>query len=186
MIVADKIRLDAETHQYWLGDKRVPGYSEIVRDMGVVKDNPFWSDTGREIGIALHAWLLHLAELKPEVAEPDPRIAGKVGGIRKFLRESGFKFQFGEVPQYDPVSRYACTPDLCGHLGNFSVNIDAKAGAAHKSHVLQLAAQRIALKAGGFHVQKSFSLYLKNNDYRLVEQDTREHEPRWHIKGEYQ
>ena len=189
--MADKIRLDAD-HRYWLGDKEVPGYSHIVKSLGVVEDSPFWTEEGREAGTALHAWLLHLAQGKPEVSKPDPRIAGKVEGIRKFLRESGFKLAFGEVAQYEPVLRYACTPDLCGTLGMFSVNIDMKAGAKQKSHPLQLAAQKIALCYHPFRVQKSFSLYLKEGDYRLVEQDTRTHEANWrifmaayHSRGEY-
>lgn len=191
------IRLDEKDHSYWAGDPlgkyiRVPGYSEIVKDLGIVRDNPHWTEQGREMGTALHLYLLFLAQGKKLSTEPDPRIAGKVKGIQKFLENSGFKLAFGEVPQYDPTLRFACTPDLVGHLGSFSVNIDCKAGASQKSHVLQLAAQNIALAAGGFRVQKSFVLYLKDDDFRLVEQDTRIHEPRWrsivqtyHIKQEY-
>lgn len=187
-----KIRLDEATHRYYLGDKEVPGYSAICADLGITKPNPYWTEQGREMGTVLHQYLLFLAQGKVASSEPDARIAGKVKGIKKFLENSGFKLAFGEIPQYDPVLRYACTPDLVGHLGAFAVNIDCKAGGAQKTHVLQLAAQKLALAAGGFRVQKSFGLYLKDDDFRLIEQDTRPHEPRWrsivqtyHIKREY-
>lgn len=185
------IRLD-DSHCYWLDDKPVPGFSQIVRELGIVKDNPFWTEDGREEGKAIHLWLHHLARGKTFFSPPDPRIAGRVEGIKKFLQDTKFKLAFGEMPQYDPVSRFATTPDLVGNIGLFTVNIDAKRGSPQKWHVLQLAAQRIALIAGGFRPQKSFGLYLGEEAYRLVEQDVVKHEPRWrniaavyHIAKEY-
>lgn len=194
--VAPYIRLDAE-HRYWVGNplgecKRVPGFSEIVRELGIVPENPFWTHDGREEGQTLHQWLLFLAQERTASEPPVASIAAKVEGIVKFLRESGFKLKFGEIPQYDPVSRFCTTPDLVGTIGKFLVNIDAKRGGPQKWHPLQLAAQKIALAAGGVRVQKSFSLYLKDGGYKLIEQDTTKHEPRWrqiaatyHIAQEY-
>ena len=166
-------------HEYFLEPERkikIPGFSEIVRDLGIVKDNPYWTDAGREEGTILHAWLLFLAQGKEPSIPPNPRIAGRVQGIRKFLEESKFKLSFGEEPQYDPVSCFACTPDLIGYIGALQVNIDAKRGDPQKWHVLQLTAQKIALASGMVHIEKSFGLYLRDGDYRLVEQDTRKHE----------
>ena len=175
----DKIRLDLETHTYWLGERRVPGFSEIIRDLGIVKDNPYWTDAGREEGKILHQWLLFLAQKKAYSIPPVQSIAGRVEGIRKFLSESKFKLLFGEIPQYDPVSRFACTPDLVGHLGSTLVNIDAKRGEAQPWHILQLAAQKIALAAGGVLIQRSFGLYLRDGDYRLIGRDVSAYEAKW-------
>ena len=38
-----------------------PGFSEICKSVGF-PDNPFWTDAGREEGVALHKWLLFLAK----------------------------------------------------------------------------------------------------------------------------
>ncbi len=188
----ERIRLDPIEHRYFLGDKEIPGYSAICRDLGIVKENPHYTEEGREEGRMLSEWLLFLAQEKTPRSDPDPRIAGRVGGIKKFLSLSKFKLLFGEVPQYDPVSGFAVTPDIVGHIGRIAVNIDAKRGAKTKTHVLQLAAQKIALAAGGFRVRESYSLYLRDNDFRLIEQKTEAHEPRWkqfvstwHLAKEY-
>lgn len=127
----------------------------------------------------LSEWLLFLAQGKSPKTIPDLRILGRVNGIRKFLTESKFKLLFGEKPQYDPINRFAATPDIVGYFGKTLVNIDAKRGAKTKTHPLQLAAQKIALAANGIRIQESYSLYLKEDDYRLAKQDTLKHEPRW-------
>jgi hypothetical protein len=167
--MAEKVRLDAATHTYWLGDKKVPGYSEIIKEMGVAKENKFYTDAGREEGISLHLWLAFLVRGKVPSAPPDPRIAGRVEGIQKFIKDTGFKIVGGEEPMYNPFIRYACTPDLWGHMGGKSWTIDLKRGAKLKIHRLQTFAQQTALSANGFMSQKRGVLYLKDGDYRLEE-----------------
>lgn len=173
------LRLDHETHTYWIGGRQVPGYSQIVRDLGVAPDNPFYTDAGREEGIALHKWVAFLATGKESTTPPDPRIAGRVEGIRKFLRDTGFRVVGAELPQYDPVSGFACTPDIWGFIGAWSWTIDTKRGAKLPTHRLQTAAQVIALRANGFRARKRGALYLRDNDYRLDEHNDIDDEPRW-------
>lgn len=190
------VRLDAD-HKYWIplkapGEKRVPGYSEICDDLGIVKPNPFYTEEGRAEGVALHAWLNFLVQGKVAKTEPDPRIAGRVEGIRKFLKDTGFKVAGGEIPLYDPINRFACTPDLYGHIGRTAWVIDAKRGGKLPSHRLQTAAQTIALRANGFRAQKRAALYLRDEDYRLDEHQDPMDLARWgifvstyHLKKEY-
>ncbi len=178
------VRLDAE-HRYWVpvphGENEVPGYTAIARDLGIAKDNPFWTEEGRAEGTALHRWIHYLCQGKTPKSEPDYRIAGRVAGIKKFLSESDFRFAGGEEPRYVPAHRFSCTPDIYGYMNGFSVNIDVKRGAEKKSDILQLAAQKIALCANGFQVQKSFNLYLNDGDFRLKERMVRPHEARWNM-----
>lgn len=180
-----KVRLDAD-HKYWIpakpsGEKQVPGYSEICLDLGISKPNPFWTPGGREEGIALHKWLNFIANYQTPKAPPDERIAGRVKGIIKFLTDTGFKIAGGEIPVYDPINRFACTPDLYGHIGRTAWVIDAKRGAKLPSHRLQTAAQTIALRANGFRAQKRGALYLKYGDYRLDEHTDPMDLSRWGI-----
>src|SRR3990167_523411 len=173
------IRCDSE-HRYWLGPARIPGFSEICTDLGIIKPNIFYTNAGREEGIALHQWLHFLAQNKIPKTLPDQRIAGRVDGIKNFIRDTGFKFVGGEEPKYDPVVRFATTPDIWGAIGIWTWTIDCKRGAKTKTHALQTAAQKIALSANGFRAQKRGALYLKENgDYRLEEHTDPLDERRW-------
>lgn len=178
------VRID-DDHKYWIpgprGEERAGGYTEISTDLGIIKPNPFHTDDGREEGVALHLWLQFLVKGKEPKTAPDPRIAGRVEGIKKFIRDTGFKIAGGEQPMYDPINRYACTPDLFGHIGKTAFVIDAKRGAKLPSHRLQTAAQTIALRANGFRAQKRAALYLRNGDYRLEEHTDSRDLARWSI-----
>lgn len=173
----EKIRIDSD-HRYFMGSITVPGFTEICKDLGIIKENRFYTDEGRDVGTKVHEWCLFLAQGNESETGPDSRIKGRVNGFRKFLNESLFSFSFGEIPQNCGTS-FACTPDLVGHIGVFSVVIDIKAGAPQKWHRLQLAAQKIALADGGFKAQKAYSLYLRDDSYRLIEHETKEDEYRW-------
>lgn len=176
--MTQEIKLDSD-HRYFVGDKRVPGFTEICKSLGVIKDNNFYTDEGRDEGNALHQWMLFLAQGQEPEAEPDPRIAGRVQGFRKFLADTGFQFKGGETPLYDPVSRFACTPDVWGGIYPHTYVIDVKRGAKLPWHVLQTAAQKLALGAYGFRAQKRASLYLKDGDYRLVQHEDEDDLKRW-------
>ena len=190
-----KVRIDDE-HRYWIpaprGEERRPGYSEICDDLGIVKPNPFYTEEGRAEGVALHLWLGFLVRGKEPKTAPDPRIAGRVAGIRKFIRDTKFRIIGGEQPLYDPINRFACTPDLFGEMNKSLFVIDAKRGGKLPSHRLQTAAQAIALRSNGMRVQKRAALYLRDEDYRLDEHTDPMDLARWgifvstyHLKKEY-
>lgn len=179
-----KVRRD-DDHLYWVpaprGEERRPGYSEICSDLGIVKPNPFYTEEGRAEGVALHSWLNFLVQGKVAKTEPDARIAGRVEGIKKFLFDTKFKLLGGEVPMYDPINRFACTPDLHGVMNKFMFVIDAKRGGKLPSHRLQTAAQFIALRSNGIRIQKRAALYLRDGDYRLEEHTDSMDMARWGI-----
>ncbi len=173
------VRLDAD-HRYWLPDgSEVPGFSHIVKTLALTPENKFYTAAGREEGVSLHSWLFFLASGRVPSTPPDPRIAGRVDGIRKFLMDTGFKFAGGETPLYEPRRRYACTPDIWGTIGNWTWVIDGKRGGKLTTHALQTAAQKLALRENGFHAQKRGSLYLKDGFYRLDEHHSPDDMTRW-------
>lgn len=173
-----EIRID-DRHRYWLGEHRVPGFTEICVNLGVMRPNPHYTEQGRREGVALHEWLGFLVRGRRSAEPPHPSIAGRVRGIQKFIKDTGFKIAGGETPLYDPVGRFACTPDLWGHIGSLSWVIDAKRGSKLPTHALQTATQRIALAANGFRAQKRGALYLRDNDYRLDEHANHVNENHW-------
>lgn len=189
--MTEELTLD-QSHVYRLGDRRVPGFTEICQNLGVIEPNGFYTEDGRRQGTALSDWLLFLASGKVADQEPEPEIAGRVEGIRKFLSDTKFVFVAGEVPQYDPVLNFVTRPDIWGHIGSFSCVVEAKRGAKMGFHFLQTAAEKIALAANGFQAQKRYCLYLRDGDYRLEEHANRDDERNWraivaafHAKAQY-
>ena len=161
------IRFDPIEHRYFYGDRPVPGFSQIIKDLGF-PTNPFWTLGGRDEGTALSVWCLFLAQGQEPADPPDDRIAGRVEGFRRFMAECSFEFVGGEEPQYCPIPEYMCKPDLWGKLNSINSVVEVKRGAAMGIHKLQTAAQALALMAGGFSVVRRFCLYLKDGGYSLV------------------
>lgn len=173
------IRLDAE-HRYYLADgRRVPGFSEILRDLGVTEENKFHTEFGRERGSAIHQWVRFLAEGGVPDSVPDERIADYIAQFQKFIEESRFRFKGGEEPVYHPSLGYATTPDLYGDLNGILSVIDVKGGAKELWHSLQTQAQKSALCANLIPIINRYSLYLKPDAYRLVQHTDAGDDGRW-------
>ena len=177
--MTEKIRFEPGEHRYFLGDQEIPGFSHIAKTMGLMEATKFMTDAGREQGTALHKWVNLLARGKTSTTQSHPSIEGRVLAFHKFMVESGFKFESGETPLYEPVSRFSCTHDLAGYLGAFSCVVEVKGGAKQKWHPAQTAAQSLALRANGFRAQKRFTLYLADRSYRLEEHTDAGDEARW-------
>ena len=173
------IQLDEKTHRYSEDGRHVPGFSEICQALGIIKPNPFYTPEGREEGIALHSWLHFLAIGNEPSEPPDERIAGRVEGIRKFLRESKFKIVDGEKIMLCRGFGYCGRPDLWGSINGRTCVIDAKRGSKMKYHALQTAAYRFLLAANGFSARQRYALYLIDGDYRLIEHTDPQDERRW-------
>ena len=179
------VRIDKK-HRYWARQPeiQVPGFTEICNAMGVTRPNPHHTEQGRAEGVALHLWLGFLVRGKVPKTAPDPLISGRVEGIKKFIIDTRFKIIGGEEPRYDPVTNAACTKDLWGHIGLWSIVIDAKRGAKQLSHRLQTACQKICLAANDFRAQKRAALYLRDGDFRLDEHSGPEDEKNWRAIAE--
>ena len=70
----EELRFDADKHQYWIAKKRIPGVSEILKKVGLVKDyegiDPFYRDRGKAThkAIELHLkGILDRSSLDPAV-----------------------------------------------------------------------------------------------------------------------
>lgn len=172
------ISIDAD-HRYWVDGVNVPGFTEIATDLGIIKPNPFYTEEGREDGKAIHRWLIFLASGRETAKKPHPRIAGRVEAIKRFLRETEFRFHGGEKPLFHANGRWACTPDLWGTLAGIRVVIDGKRGGALPWHPLQTACQKMALSANGWTPRDRYSLYLRDGAYTLDNHDDPQDEYRW-------
>lgn len=172
--------LDAE-HRYSFNGVRKPGFTEIAKAMGVIEGNAFYTEAGRAEGDALHLWLNFLGQGNEPDIDPDPRIAGRVEGIRKFMRESGFSYLGGERCVYAYRGDFCCKPDLWGEIGGRPSIVEAKRGAKLPWHRLQTAAQYLALNDSGEVILDRYALYLKDGDYRLEAHRDKEDMRRWEV-----
>ena len=205
-----KVRRD-EDHIYWVSrngaaEERRPGFSEICSSMGVGKKDcadcvtnrhhshggAFYTDDDTAQGVALHGWLIFLAQGKTSEKPPEEQIAQRVEGIKKFLHLTGFRLEDGEKPLFCPSTQSCCTPDIWGWIGSKPLVIDAKRGGRMKKHKLQTAAQKITLKENGFIAEGRATLHLTNGDYYLEGHGDIHDEMRWraiasgyHAKGFY-
>lgn len=169
-----------DKHHYHVDGKPYPGFTEIASAVGAIPHNSFYTDAGREEGTAIHSWMIFLARGETPKEAPDPRIAGRVEGFKKFLAESRFTLTDGEKPLCEPTLRYCGTPDLWGSIsGVTGCVIDVKSGAREPWHNLQTASYKVLLAANQFRASDRFALYLSDGDYRLVRHTDAGDENRW-------
>lgn len=133
-----ELRLDEE-HRYWLGEKRIPGVTEILDACGLISEFAK-SETAALWGSLVHKACALLLLGKLDWSSVDPRILGKVLAYQKFLEENPVEPIEVETAHYHKDYLYAGTPDaLVKHkkLGQFLY--DLKTGAPLKYHAWQTA-----------------------------------------------
>lgn len=108
-----ELRFDPEKHQYWIGKKRIPGVSEILQKVGLVKDykgvDPFYRDRG----IATHKAIeLHLKGIL-DAASLDEAIKPCFEAFLAYQKEHPLgNIVSLEKPMVDSMSSFAGTLDL--------------------------------------------------------------------------
>lgn len=188
-----QLEFDAERHLYSRGGLPVPGFSQIREAMGIGNGyKPRNLQDYLDEGTALHSWFLFLCQGQEPDAPPDERIAGRVAGIQKFLRDTQFRFVDGEKPLLCDNPLFATTPDAWGYLGDDACLVELKRSAKAKWHPLQTAAEAMAIAQAGFKVSRRLNLYLRDGNYVLDEHRDREDFSRWraivngyHARGWY-
>ena len=172
-----------ENHQYFLNDKPIPGYSEIVKDLGIVDLSAVPQgllEEKAEIGTNIHEMLemLDLGTLD-EWTIPD-YLEGHLKAYRAFLSEykpiveavekmvCAYPIDFPEMP-------YACRIDRCYLIGEDRYIVDIKSGAKTKAVRLQTAAGICAYNNGeGGQATKRGALYLSSNGTYHFDRHTEE------------
>lgn len=168
-----------ENHTYHVGHRTPPGVNQVLDLYFTPCD--YYTEEGRILGTARHQWFHALAQGLDLENEPDPRIAGAVGGFRKFMAEVRPGYMSGEVSYYDDALDVCGTPDLvCMISGRTSV-VDYKPESRNKRTPLQLAAYRHMLLINGMPVMDRYELRLLDRDYRLDKCRDADDEKRWPI-----
>lgn len=85
------LRFNAEDHSYWIGKKRIPGVSEILKSVGLSKNfdgiDPFYAQRGTAVHMAIQLFL----ENRLDESSLDPQIIPQWEGFRKYYAEHYFK-----------------------------------------------------------------------------------------------
>lgn len=163
------LRFDEASHTYWLGDEEILSVTTALKIAGEV-DNIWFTDFGRQRGIAVHKAIQYLIEDDLDFDSLAPLLKPYVSATVDFLRWSKFKpfVKLCEVPNYNPTFLYAGTPDLVGFMNGSVVVIEIKSGGlGHARKQVAAYAQFPNLRALN---PRRFSLEVRSNGVpRLTE-----------------
>lgn len=112
-LVAEPLRFVASTHQYFVGDRELPGVTRILQDAGLADySRPWFTEEARTRGSMVHAAIALDNEGTLDFDALDPALVPYVTGWRKYLAESQAVVEFYETPICDPAIGYAGTLDV--------------------------------------------------------------------------
>jgi len=132
-------QFDPNSHTYTIGSRRVPHVTQVLDDL---LPGYHASDWHLQRGRAVHACAALIAT--GQAFEHDPRIAGQVEAVRRFLREVKPEIIAVEQHVYSTMYHYAGTLDLLAGIQRREVVIDYKASLT-PSTIYQLAAYALTL-----------------------------------------
>ena len=166
-------RFDPEKHEYWLGEDRLMGVSEVLESAGIKPKNEFRNGAISQaltIGSYVHTACQMLDEGELDLLSLDPVIEPYVRAWMAFQAEIPFEWEHIEVPMYNTdfgVFGIAGTPDRCGRPMAYNLQrtiVDIKTGDYEKWHQIQTALyallwpctarMSVYLRADGTHEKK--------------------------------
>jgi len=108
-----KFRFDEVEHKYWLGDRRLPGATEVLKGLGII-DVRWAAERDLIRGQAVHLGCKYLAEKCLDWASVDPSIKGYIDAYGRFLGEGRYLPNENEVPVHHPIYMFGTIPDSYG------------------------------------------------------------------------
>lgn len=172
------IRFDADKHEYWLAERRLPSVTEVLRNAGLV-DATYFTQHARDRGTAVHAAVLYDDQRDLDEASLDPEVRPYLEQWRVFKREAGVGVITSEALVWSAVNEYAGTLDKYVRLLGQRVVIDIKTNNAPASVLEQLGGYSRAWREMGFPVGAVGCLVLKPRTYRLQIYDVASAEAAW-------
>jgi hypothetical protein len=165
-VLQPALTLDSESHIYRLGDRILPGVTDILVGAGIV-DTTWFTELGRWRGSAVHLSCWYDDEGDLDEAQLDPRLRGYLAAYRKFKAETGFKADSIEQSLHHELLGYAGTPDRVGVLGDGRPCLpDLKSGASSKATRFQTVAYAACLPGPRKFVRMEVRL-KENGKYSL-------------------
>ena len=160
-------------HSYWLGERRLPSVTGILKDAGLL--NYHGSSTYHmDRGSMVHKATEMIDRGTLDWSSLDPVLMPYCEAYAKFCSSVNMDtLLLSEKPMYHPQHLYAGTPDRIVKMNGFTSLIDIKSGATHPATTLQVGGYWDLVTAQEdlvIHISKAFVLYLRDDGtYRLNE-----------------
>lgn len=151
-ITAERPEFDPDRHLYFHQGKRLPGFTEIATEMGIINFSkvPRHSiERAMHVGKAVHLACQFLDEGRLDPKSVSDEIAPYLEAYKTFKDDMGFMPIETEMPVANLEYRYACTPD---RIGTFKANrkkpviVELKKAGILPWHRCQLEAQALCVK----------------------------------------
>jgi hypothetical protein len=139
--MAEELRFDAERHEYWLGQHKVPGVTrvlELLEDWQGVPAHVLAA--ARQRGQLVHEACALLVRERLDWQSLDPELVPYLIGAKNFLEQSGVIVIASEVRVAHRVNRYAGTLDLLCEMNQQLGLYDFKSGTVPRTVGPQTAA----------------------------------------------
>lgn len=154
--------LSETDHVYHLGDRILPGTTEILRANGVI-DSTWFNEVAMQRGRAVHFACQLLAEGDLAWESLDKSLLGYVEAYHKAIQELDFMPYECEVIKYHPIYFYGTKPDQIGLFGSKNGIIELKTGTMQPWTALQTAFQAFAIWPTDFFSKIRIGLELHAN-----------------------
>jgi hypothetical protein len=147
------LSFDAATHEYRVGERRLPSVTEIMRVVGFASDYRFNADRKyRDRGHAVHMACQLVDANNYDRSRTHPEIVPYVDQYEGFVKLTGFKGRVWELALADPKAGFAGTLDVIGEARGELWMIDLKSGATLPKAVGVQTAAYDSLVSGNGHI----------------------------------
>lgn len=168
MAPAPAFYLDKAKHEYHFEGRIIPGCTAVLQYWKLIDDR-YYTERGRQIGTAVHAWsiLVDRGTLEWSRVAKVPEIEGRLRGYAQFLKDYTPEWDHIEESFYYPGGLYACTIDRAGKLKGIDFGIvELKCGGKEAWHEIQTGMQQKAMDSRPW---RRFALYLKEDGTYALE-----------------
>jgi len=128
-------------HSYWLGEKRIPSVTGILRDAGLLNYHGS-SDYYMGRGTYVHAATVMIDKGTLDWNALDDTLRPYCEAYRKFIEDARPEVLISERPMYHAAFLYAGCPDRVLMMNGRTVVVDIKSGVPIPANWLQISAYR--------------------------------------------
>jgi hypothetical protein len=156
-------------HTYWLGDRRLPGSTELLRAGGLIDNTAWYNEAALIRGRNVHIACAYLAEGDLNWDTLKLEIRGYVEAYEKAVEELNFIPGEIESPVYHAHLGFATIPDQVGEYQNSGKLgiLELKSGVMQHWTAIQTAFQSLARFPGNYYGRLRVGLELhRDGTYR--------------------
>lgn len=173
MIAAPVFRFDAERHEYFYNDARIPSVTQLLDLGGLVNGKEYFTEESRRRGRAVHALAMDFDLGVLDLPRLESPYRGYVLGYVEACRKLLPKWEQIEVADVHPEFRFGGRIDRVGVVLERQTIAELKTAAKAKHHAIQTALQAILKSATAPCLPaerwQRLTVYLKHSGKFVVE-----------------